>query len=189
MKAEAGGRTPMETWEHLRAILLLPFVVTVVIPGVMLWLTGLDTLGLWQSVPATRVALPVLGGALVCLGLVLMFATIRLFGTVGKGTLAPWNPTQRLVVQGVYRHVRNPMISGVMSFLLGEAVLAASLPLLGWFVVFVVINAVYIPLVEEPGLVKRFGSDYLTYKQNVPRWIPRLRGWPTQPPTHDTKTS
>jgi protein-S-isoprenylcysteine O-methyltransferase Ste14 len=106
-----------------------------------------------------------------------MVATIRLFVTVGKGTLAPWNPTQRLVVQGIYRHVRNPMISGVFFVLLGEAVLAASLPLFYWLVVFIIGNAVYIPLAEEPGLVKRFGDEYLTYKQNVPRWIPRLTPW------------
>ena len=99
------------------------------------------------------------------------------FVTVGKGTLAPWNPPQRLVVRGIYRHVRNPMIAGVFFVLLSEAVLAASLPILGWFAVFVAINSVYIPLVEEPGLVKRFGADYLAYKQNVPRWIPRLRPW------------
>ena len=102
----------METWKHFRAILLLPVTGSVVIPGVILWLTGPDTLGLWQSWPATRVGLPILGGVLACLGLVLMVATIRLFMTVGKGTLAPWNPPQRLVVRGVYRHVRNPMISG-----------------------------------------------------------------------------
>ena len=167
----------MGTWKHLRAILLLPFLAAVVIPGVLLWLTGPDTLGLWQSAPATLVALPALGGALICLGLVLVVATIRLFVTVGKGTLAPWNPPQRLVVRGVYRHVRNPMIAGVFFVLLGEAVLAASLPILGWFVVFVAINSVYIPLVEEPGLVKRFGADYLTYKRNVPRWIPRVTAW------------
>jgi hypothetical protein len=69
------------------------------------------------------------------------------------------------------------MISGVIFVLLGEAILATSLPLLGWFILFVIGNAVYIPLAEEPGLVKRFGADYLTYKQNVPRWIPRLRAW------------
>jgi protein-S-isoprenylcysteine O-methyltransferase Ste14 len=80
------------------------------------------------------------------------------------------------------------MIAGVFFVLLGEAVLAASLALLVWFAVFVGVNAVYIPLVEEPGLVKRFGEEYLTYRQNVPRWIPRLRGWPTQPPGLDTKT-
>jgi len=152
----------METWKHLRAILLLPFMVTVVIPGSILWLTGPDTLGVWHSYPATRVGLPILGGILLCLGLVLMVATIRLFMTVGKGTLAPWNPPQQLVVQGVYRYVRNPMISGGLFVLLGEALLAASLPILLLFGVFLVANAVYIPLVEEPGLVKRFGSDYLT---------------------------
>src|SRR5262245_11384523 len=103
----------MGAWKHLRAILLLPFMAAVVVPAVILWLTGPDTLGLWQSVPAPRVVFPVLGGVLLCLGLVLMVATIRLFVTVGKGTLAPWEPPQRLVVRGVYRHVRNPMISGV----------------------------------------------------------------------------
>lgn len=80
------------------------------------------------------------------------------------------------------------MIAAVFFVLLGKAVVAASLPLLGWFAVFVVINAVYIPLSEELGLVKRFGGDYLTYKQNGPRWIPKLRGWSTHPPGPDTKT-
>jgi protein-S-isoprenylcysteine O-methyltransferase Ste14 len=80
------------------------------------------------------------------------------------------------------------MIAGVFFVLLGEAVVAASLPLLGLFALAVVVNAVYIPLSEEPGLAKRFGDEYLTYQQNVSRWIPRLRGWPTQPPGQDTKT-
>ena len=64
-------------------------------------------------------------------------------------------------MQGVYRHVRNPMISGVLFVLLGESVLTASLPLFWWFLLFAFVNATYIPLLEEPGLVKRFGEDYL----------------------------
>ena len=122
-------------WKHLRAIILLPGMVHVVIPGMILWRGGTDTFGLWQSVPASRVVLPIIGVICICLGLLLMVATIRLFVTVGKGTLAPWEPPQRLVVQGVYRHVRNPMISGVLFVLLGEAVLTASLPLFCWFLV------------------------------------------------------
>ena len=109
--------------------------------------------------PAVRLALPIIGCVFICLGLALMVATIRLFVTVGKGTLAPWNPTQQLVVQGIYRHVRNPMISSVFCILLGEALVAASLQLFQWFLLFVVINAVYIPLFGEPGLVKRFGEE------------------------------
>jgi protein-S-isoprenylcysteine O-methyltransferase Ste14 len=164
-------------WKHLRAIILLPGVVLLVIPGMILWRSGFDTHGLWRSVPASRVILSVIGIICVCLGLLLMVATIRLFVTVGKGTLAPWVPTQHLVVQGVYRHVRNPMISGVLFVLLGDSLLTASLPLFGWFLVFGVVNAVYIPLLEEPGLVRRFGDDYVSYMQNVPRWLPRLTPW------------
>jgi protein-S-isoprenylcysteine O-methyltransferase Ste14 len=167
----------MEMWQHLRAILLLPFMVAVVIPGIILYLTGLDTFELWQSLPATRLVLPVLGLMFLVLGLVLVIATIRLFARNGKGTLAPWNPTQKLVVQGIYRHVRNPMISGVMAIQLGESITAASVPLACWFLMFVVANAIYIPLVEEPGLVKRFGEDYQEYQRNVPRWIPNLKPW------------
>ena len=167
----------METWKQLRAILLLPGMAAVVIPATVLSLSGPDTFDLWQKLPATQFVLPVVGVLFVALGLVLMVATIRLFMTVGKGTLAPWNPTQKLVVQGVYRHVRNPMISGVMFILLGEVLLAASLPLLIWFAIFVVVNVIYIPMMEEPGLVQRFGEYYVAYKQNVPRWIPRMTGW------------
>lgn len=164
------------TWHHLRAILLLPGIVTVAMPALILAFTGLDTFGLWQSVPAA-VALPILGLLLIGLGLALMVATIRLFVTVGQGTLAPWNPPQHFVVRGIYRHVRNPMISGVFSILLGETLLAASLPLFCWFLFFVVGNAIYIPLVEEPGLVNRFGEEYEVYRTNVPRWIPKVKAW------------
>ena len=164
-------------WKHLRAIILLPGVVTIVIPAAILWRAGTDSWGLRQSFPASRLILPVVGVICICLGLLLMTATIRLFVTVGKGTLAPWEPPQRLVVQGVYRHVRNPMMSGALFVLLGEAVLTASLPLFCWFLVAGVVYTLYIPLSEEPGLVKRFGEEYLTYKRNVPRWVPRLTPW------------
>lgn len=45
------------------------------------------------------------------------------------------------------------------------------------FAVFALANALWMPLVEEPGLVRRFGEDYLAYKRAVPRWIPRRRPW------------
>ncbi len=167
----------MRAWKHLRAILLLPGMVLLVIPGFILWLGGLDTLRLWRSVPLSKVFLPFIGGVCIGLGLLLMVATIRLFVTVGRGTLAPWEPPQHLVVRGVYRHVRNPMISGVGLVLLGESLLTASLPLFGWFLVFLIVNMIYIPLSEEPGLINRFGEEYRAYRRNVPRWVPRLKPW------------
>jgi len=152
--------------KQLRAILLLPGTVTVVIPATILYFTGISQS--WNIVA---------GVVFILLGLSLMVWTTRLFITVGHGTLAPWNPTQRLVVRGVYRHVRNPMITGVSCILLGEAIFFGSPWLLGWFGIFVAANMIYIPFFEEPGLAKRFGDDYRLYKQNVPRWIPRLRPW------------
>jgi protein-S-isoprenylcysteine O-methyltransferase Ste14 len=167
----------MRSWKHLRTILLLPGMVTLAIPATILWLTGVDTLGLWRHIPASRIVLTILGAVCVGSGLVLAVSTIRLFVAVGEGTIAPWDPPQRLVVRGIYRHVRNPMITGLCLVLLGEALLSASLPLLGLFAFGVIINVIYIPLSEEPGLARRFGDDYLNYKRNVPRWIPRLKPW------------
>jgi protein-S-isoprenylcysteine O-methyltransferase Ste14 len=162
----------MNAWKQLRAILLLPGMVTVVIPATILYCTGLA----WPPSP-WNIVLPIIGSLFILVGLILMAWTIGLFATVGKGTLAPWNPPQNLVIRGVYRHVRNPMITGVCSILLGESVFFASLPLLGLFGFGLILNLIYIPLSEEPGLARRFGDDYLFYKKNVPRWIPRLTPW------------
>jgi protein-S-isoprenylcysteine O-methyltransferase Ste14 len=165
----------MSSWRHLRAIGLLPGVVAVLVPALIVSADG-PNVG-WE-LPAGIAWLPALGGAaLIGLGLLLLVRTVRLFATVGQGTLAPWDPTSRLVVRGPYRHVRNPMISGVLCLILGEAALLGSAPLLLWFAAVFAVNAVYMPLVEEPGLVERFGADYETYRANVPRWIPRLRPW------------
>jgi protein-S-isoprenylcysteine O-methyltransferase Ste14 len=153
-------------WRHLAAILLLPGIVTIVVPAVIVWRNGTNV------GPLAAIGLP-----LVAVGVLLLAGTIKLFASVGRGTLAPWDPTTRLVVRGPYRYVRNPMISGVLFILLGEAALAGSLPLLLWFLAVFAVNAVYLPLVEEPGLSRRFGNDYATYKANVPRWVPRIRPW------------
>jgi len=152
-------------------------MVLVVIPATIIYRNGADTFGLWQSAPAIRIVLALVGVGFAVGGLILMVSTNRLFATVGQGTLAPWNPPQRLVVRGVYRHVRNPMMLGVSSILFGEALLTASLLLLCLFAFFVTIALIAMPLVEERGLVRRFGDDYVVYKRNVPRWIPRRTPW------------
>jgi protein-S-isoprenylcysteine O-methyltransferase Ste14 len=153
-------------WRHAAAVLLLPVVATVGIPALIVWQSG-ATLG-----PLAFVGVP-----LIALGLALLVSTIKLFASVGRGTLAPWDPTTRLVVRGPYRYVRNPMISGVLFILIGEAALFNSIPLLVWSAAFFAVNAIYFPLVEEPGLARRFGDDYERYKANVPRWLPRMRPW------------
>lgn len=160
----------------MRAIGLCPGTVALVVPALIVSRTGASGVG-W-GLPGGFALLPVLLGVLlVGLGVALVAWTVSLFSTEGGGTLAPWDPTTRLVVAGPYRHVRNPMIGGVLCVLLGEAALLGSLPLLAWFAVVFAVNAVYFPLVEEPGLERRFGAAYGEYRANVPQWLPRLRPW------------
>jgi protein-S-isoprenylcysteine O-methyltransferase Ste14 len=159
--------------KHILAIILLPAMGLIVVPTLILSAEGpmrlsLDFPGaLWISA----------GIVFVCAGLTLMAKAARLFATIGDGTLAPWAPPRRLVVRGVYRYVRNPMMTGAFSVLAGETLIFGSTGLFIWFVILVTANLIYIPLVEEAGLKKRFGGDYLVYKRNVPRWLPRLSPW------------
>jgi protein-S-isoprenylcysteine O-methyltransferase Ste14 len=126
---------------------------------------------------AIRVFVIVAGIVALLIGLTLFVSTVAQFATKGKGTLAPWDPPRELVVVGVYRYVRNPMITGVLSVLLAESLLSGSRRVLFWFMLFLLINMVYIPLFEEPALLARFGERYRTYKQHVSRWIPRANPW------------
>jgi protein-S-isoprenylcysteine O-methyltransferase Ste14 len=113
------------------------------------------------------------GFALALGGFALWAWTVRLFASVGRGTLAPWDPTRNLVAVGPYRHVRNPMISGVLGVLTGEALAFGSVSLVVWAAAFLAVNHVYFLAVEEPGLRRRFGAAYEEYRRSVPRWIPR----------------
>jgi protein-S-isoprenylcysteine O-methyltransferase Ste14 len=158
-----------------RAIGLLPGVVAVLVPALLAAGGGV---AVGWGLPAAASWLPAtLGVLLAVAGLTLIAWTVSLFARVGRGTLAPWDPTTRLVVIGPYRHVRNPMISGVLLLLLGEAAVLGSLSVLIWFGCVFVVNALYLPLVEEAALRRRFGSDYERYRMSVPRWLPRVRPW------------
>jgi protein-S-isoprenylcysteine O-methyltransferase Ste14 len=159
---------------HLVAILLLPIVMTVVVPSWLLTRYSLiDTQ--WVAWSTLAVVMRVLGAIVLLAGLLLFAWCVSLFARVGRGTLAPWDPAQQLVAVGPYRYVRNPMISGVLAVLAGEALLAGSRILALWFLVFAAFNYAYFVLVEEPGLERRFGESYREYKERVPRWIPRRR--------------
>ena len=151
---------------HLRDILILPFTVTVIVPYVIYDRHD-------DRIPET-IYFNILGIAIGLSGLALFFYTVFLFKTIGKGTLAPWSEKQKLVVQGPYQYCRNPMISGVLFILIGEALFLHSVAIFSWALSFFVINTTYFLLSEEPALHKKFGKDYEEYKKHVSRWIPRF---------------
>lgn len=164
----------MRLLRHLLSIAILPFTVAVVVP-IGIARRNHIVFDLGRSGGELLMALG--GVAVIAVGLVLFASSLRRFATEGQGTLAPWDPPRHLVVRGPYRFVRNPMISGVIFVLFGEALLLASIPHAEWALIFLVVNLISIPLVEEPQLAKRFGDSYREYCRHVPRVFPRLRPW------------
>jgi protein-S-isoprenylcysteine O-methyltransferase Ste14 len=167
----------MSGWRQARAIAVLPGNVTIVVPGLILVFLDGPEIG-WGLGGVAAVVVAAVGLALIAAGFSVWLWTVRLFGRIGRGTLAAWDPTSRLVVAGPYRHMRNPMISAVAALLIGEAVFFGSPPILIWAGIFIAINFAYFVFAEEPGLERRFGAEYLAYKRAVPRWLPHLDAYP-----------
>lgn len=168
-------------WRHLLSFLVAPVTMTLVIPALIVYGARVSA-PQWDS--ATKTALAVVGAVLIAGGVAMLFWTVYLFDRVGKGTLGVGEVLGQpvnLVVRGPYRHVRNPMISGVVAILLGEAAVFASGWLLLWAIVFFTALTTFIQRWEEPHLAQRFGEEYVTYRRNVPRWIPRLSAWRPTP--------
>ena len=110
--------------------------------------------------------------------LVLSIWAVRTFyNKGGDGTPGPWRPVSNLVIEGPYRYVRNPMILGVVNLLLFESVFFESFPLLLWTILFFLGNLIYFKFFEEKELVKRFGGDYLHYKEHVSMLLPKVSSY------------
>jgi protein-S-isoprenylcysteine O-methyltransferase Ste14 len=165
---------PVSPWRHASAIALLPFMNTVVIPGLLLALFP-PARPAWT---ASALFTATIGIVLVAAGAALVVHCVTLFARFGFGTLAPWDPTRELVSAGAYARSRNPMKAGLFLVLAGEALVTQSPALAAWLGCFAVANVLYIRLHEEPGLTKRFGARYRDYCARVPRWLPALRSSP-----------
>ncbi len=81
---------------------------------------------------------------------------------------------QRLVLEGPYRYVRNPLYVTDLLLIVGAALLTRSWALLLLAAAYAAQLALQLPL-EEQELGERFGGRYRRYCELVPRFIPRLR--------------
>lgn len=129
--------------------------------------------------PANPVHL--LGLAAVAAGVALLGWCVWEFARSGRGTLSPADPPTRLVVRGLYRHVRNPMYLSVTVIVLGEVLLLQSAVLLVYWALWFVAATLFVRFYEEPALRRRFGPEYEEYCRRVGRWLPRPRGARSQP--------
>jgi protein-S-isoprenylcysteine O-methyltransferase Ste14 len=144
---------------------VVPGTVTVLIPYLILSRGGGSAIGAWTPVHFLGLVLMVLGAAI-------LLWCIWDFAAKGRGTLAPVDPPRQLVVQGLYRYVRNPMYLGVLILLLGETAFFKSMALLQYTVAWLIIVNLFVVLYEEPSLRRRFGDSYERYFRSVHRWLP-----------------
>jgi protein-S-isoprenylcysteine O-methyltransferase Ste14 len=117
------------------------------------------------------------GAALIVVGIPPLIDSFRRFAQEGLGTPAPLYPTNRLIVSGLYRYVRNPMYLGVAAVIFGQALLLASVALLIWGAIVCLGFDLFVRLYEEPTLRRSYGVQFATYCASVPRWLPRLTPW------------
>ena len=117
------------------------------------------------------------GWILILAAAALLLHSFARFALEGLGTPAPVAPTERLVVGGIYRHVRNPMYVAVLSIILGQALLFSSWAVFGYGIVAAAAMVSFVRLYEEPTLARRYGAEYEAYRRAVPGWLPRLTPW------------
>jgi protein-S-isoprenylcysteine O-methyltransferase Ste14 len=122
-------------------------------------------------------ALRYFGIVLIVAGLPVLLDSFRRFAFQGRGTPAPVLPTERLVVTGLYRYVRNPMYVAVLSIVCGQGLLLGNARILAYAAIVWVAFHVFVVGYEEPTLRRTFGAEYMAFCANVPRWLPRLRPW------------
>ena len=149
-------------------------IFTVFIPG--FWTVMMPYWMLPRSVRPDGRGAGAAGWLLIVVGIALYFVCAFWgFAVRGKGTPLPLDPPKKLVVEGPYRIVRNPMYWGVGSVVLGEAVIFHSVALTELAGVFAAGVIVFVLLFEEPALRRKFGEEYEEYCRRVPRWLPSLR--------------
>jgi protein-S-isoprenylcysteine O-methyltransferase Ste14 len=138
-----------------------------VVAGLVPWLlTG------WES-SGPPAWLAAIGWALIALGTAVLLEAFARFVVEGVGTPAPPAPTEKLVVGGLYRYVRNPMYLAVASVILGQAAVLGRWVLVAYALVFGFVVWSFVHWYEEPALRRQFGSAYDDYVRTVPGWWPR----------------
>ncbi len=77
--------------------------------------------------------------------------------------------------EGLYSQIRNPMLLGWFILLFGLGILLNSISLIFIFTpIFILVNILYLKTIEEKEMEKKFGEQYLEYKESVPMFIPRF---------------
>lgn len=152
-------------------LLLKNLLFTLVVPG---------TIGVYVPLLLARGRPPasglvfLLALALLALGGVIYAWCVWDFAAFGRGTPAPIDAPKKLVVRGLYQYTRNPMYVGVLTILLGWAVLFNAPGLLIYALCVGLGFHLFVIFYKKPHLQKLFGSSYEEYRARVGRWLPGI---------------
>jgi protein-S-isoprenylcysteine O-methyltransferase Ste14 len=159
-------------------------MMAVIFGGIVFWIiisffivVGSAFIDSWLSLPRIfhRGVNPIIALVLMVTGWLFANWTVKAQFSFGKGTPIPLMATQKLVVKRPYTYCRNPMALGTTAFYFGVAIWTGSLSALGLSLIYPVVILIYIKLIEEKELEKRFGLEYLEYKRRTPFLIPHFR--------------
>jgi protein-S-isoprenylcysteine O-methyltransferase Ste14 len=114
---------------------------------------------------------------LVSIAIILFGFGIRLWATkhIGRRMLWMKKKGKQLIRMGPYAYVRNPLYIANIIIAAGFSILSKTF----WFVPFSTLYFFlvyhFVILYEENRLLKKWGDEYQAYRDEVPRWIPRLK--------------
>lgn len=107
--------------------------------------------------------------------LIIIFALIIIFLglstlILNRTTIIPGDKPKKLVKEGIFRFIRNPIYFGDLLLVIGFSLLFKTL--IGIFIsilFFFILDRIVIPI-EDKILEEIFKEEYINYKKNVKRW-------------------
>lgn len=143
----------------------------------LVWVLGISVLGIpYLIVSRTSDRLAGHGGWLRLLSVPLLVVGTGLYIWATRtltnpgGTPAPTHEPEALVTSGPYQYTRNPYYVSVLCVLLGEAALLGHIGLIAYTGVMLGYFEALVVGYEEPRLHEKYGEQYDTYRNDVPRW-------------------
>jgi protein-S-isoprenylcysteine O-methyltransferase Ste14 len=107
----------------------------------------------------------------------LLLSAIYQFAVEGRGTGFPYDPPERLVKQGIYAHISNPMQLGICLLMLFWGIALMNVWICASSAVAVFLFIVFKDICNGSCAIGTTDKDWAEYQEQVPKWVPRLKAW------------
>lgn len=113
----------------------------------------------------------------VVTGILLIFTGLAIVSAAltkmrrAETNVEPWKPTTAIISDGIYGVSRNPIYLAMVLIYFGVSSLFNSFWFLPPIILVLIVMRYGVILREEKYLERKFGDEYLNYKNRVGRWI------------------